>query len=86
MKSQNLIPVNTSLTSSKRREDVTVAELKDMPCFATHSDEELASIIEAAKIFSRAVVTIHAKETANRKGKAKSKTIDLNKNLQKKAA
>lgn len=85
MKSDNRTSGTIPL-SRKRREDVTIEELKNLPCFAAHSDEELAAIIEAAKVFSRAVVAIHVKETANKKATKKSKTIELITNPQKKAA
>ena len=86
MTTQNLTPNYTFNTSSKRKEDVTVAELKSLPWFATHSDDELASIIEAVKIFSRAIVDIHARETTNKRTTMKSTVIDLNVNPLKKAA
>ncbi len=86
MKSENVVLSNTLQTSTKRKDDVSVAELKSLPCFATYSDDELASIIEVAKIFSRAVVAIHSKETANRKTAKKATAIALNTNSQKKAA
>lgn len=83
MKPQNLITHNT-FSSLKRKEDVTISELRTLPWFVTHSDEELATIIEAAKIFSRAIVALHSKD--NSKTNKKSRTIDLIANPQKKAA
>ncbi len=85
MKPPNLITHNT-FSSLKRKEDVTISELRTLPWFVTHSDEELATIIEAAKIFSRAIVALHNKEIDNSKTNKKSRTIDLIANPQKKAA
>lgn len=85
MKFNGHLPINYPL-SMKRKEDVTVEELKSMPGFAEQTDEELTAIIETVKIFSRAIIAIHARQSAEQKRTKKTRSIPLNPNLKKKAA
>ena len=69
--------------SLKRREDLTVEELKKLPSFIDHSDEALAAIIDAVKGFTRTILYIHTKEKGIR---TRNQVIDITTNPQKKAA
>lgn len=69
--------------SLKRREDLTVAELRSLPWFKDHSDEAVAAIIETAKRFTKVVLYLYtmAKDKQSRK-----KVFDTTINPKKKAA
>ena len=69
--------------SLKRKENLSVDELKSLPWFKDHTDERLAAIIEAAKCFTRAILYLHNRRTMLPYNK---KTIDLSVTLKKKAA
>ena len=65
--------------SLKRREDLTVEELKNLACFKDHSDETLAAIIEAVKGFTRTILYIHTKDKGMQ---SRNQVIDLTTNPQ----
>ncbi|WP_118950499.1 hypothetical protein [Taibaiella helva] len=69
--------------SLKRKEDLTVSDLKGLPWFKDHNDEALAAIIEAAKCFTRAILYLHTRTGMLQYNK---KAIDLIITPKKKAA
>ena len=82
MESQNLISDAYPL-SLKRKEDLTVDELKRLPAFALYSDEDLAAILETVKRFTTILLPITRKE-AKRQGM--TKVIEITSHYKKKAA